>query len=132
MNHGSTVPDGPIDPTWTPIYTTYKDTFPGIAPERVGQETGPAPASIPELEIPEGQIFRVLNADENMSTDEVTLEFRSEAGFNYAIDASSNLVDWVEIASNIAGQADSTTHVADDPALSTVTSRFYRAVLKAE
>ncbi len=131
LDHGSTNPDGPADPTWTPIYATYKDTFPGIAPELVGQETGPAPAIIPELVIPEGEIFRVLNADENVGSNQVTIEFRSEAGFNYAIDASSNLVDWVEIASNIAGQVGSTVHVADDPALSTATSRFYRAILKA-
>jgi hypothetical protein len=129
LDHGSTDPEGPADPTWTPIFGTYKDNFPGIDPLLVGQETGPAPAHIPELEIPEGQIFRVINANENMVANEVTIEFRSEVGFNYAIDASSNLVDWVEISSNIPGEANSTIHIANDPAISTESSRFYRAVL---
>lgn len=39
----------PGDTTWNPIYATYKDIYPGIAPELVDQETGPPPATIPDL-----------------------------------------------------------------------------------
>ncbi len=71
-----------------------------------GSTVPDGPANIPELEIPEGQIFRILESSQDLSATEVSIEFRSDAGFTYAIEYSTNLVEWTEVASNIIGQTD--------------------------
>lgn len=122
----------PDDATWNPIHVTYKDTYPGIDPGQAGNEVAPPPASIPELEIPEAQKFQVLDSHINVSSQEFTLIFNSEVEFNYAIQTSTNLMDWTIISSNIVGQAGATTNLISDPSLQTEHSLFYRAVLLAE
>jgi len=119
----------PGDPTWNPIHVTYKDIYPGINPGQIGEEVAPAPASIPELEIPEAQEFQVLDSGINLSSQDLWLTFNSDSGFSYAIQSSTNLADWTIIASNITGQAGTTTYMANDPSVLTKHAQFYRAVL---
>jgi arylsulfatase A-like enzyme len=118
----------PSDTTWSPIHVTYKDNYPGLDPALVGEEAALPPTSIPDLEIPEGQVL----ASENLTANEVTITFRSEAGFLYNIQASGNLMDWIDVATDIVGLAGSTTQVVTDSARATDDSRFYRAILRAE
>ena len=130
LDHGSTNPSDPADPTWDPIYVTYKDIFPGIAPELIGQESGPAPETVPELVIPEGEAFRITEVMRDEPNEKVTVSFVSEQGFVFDVQASSNLTDttsWTIITNAIPGQSGSTT-VPDIPdSQVTDTRRFYRA-----
>lgn len=118
------------DSTWNPIYGTYKSTFPGIDPSLVNQSTGPAPASLPTLEVPADQQFRILNHSINGAGD-VTLTFPSHAGYTYQIQGSSLLdgSDWDDLGSTVTPSTGSqTTHTANDPDAGEL-KRFYRVIM---
>ncbi|BDS07890.1 hypothetical protein NT6N_29300 [Oceaniferula spumae] len=118
------------DSTWNPIYSTYKSNFPGIAAELIGEPTGPAPASVVDIDTPLDQSFRVTSSAVNQGTG-ITLTFSSEPGFRYQIQGSSNLTNgsWGDLGSVIEATGNSTTHSAPDPDAGE-DRRFYRVVLK--
>jgi len=118
------------DTTWNPIYATYKSNFPGIAPELIGQLTGPAPAAVANIETPLGQSFRVTASTVNQGTG-VTLTFSSEPGFKYQIQGSSFLTEpsWEDLGSQVTATASSTSRTVTDPKAGEV-RRFYRVVMR--
>lgn len=123
----------PADTTWNPIYSTYSSNFPGIDPLLIGEETGPAPAALPNVETPFERSFRIIEEEIDVAAEEFTVTFSSAAGFLYDVQANSDLPDpggWSTIGGNIHGQAGSTTAVISDPATATETTRLYRISLK--
>ena len=118
----------PDDTTWNPIYATYKSNFPGIDPDLIGQSTGPAPASVADIETPGFQSFRVTESP-TTENNNITLTFSSEPGFTYQIQGSSDLQPntWDDLGSPVTPTSGtSTTHSALDPDAVTNTQRFYR------
>ncbi len=81
------------DTTWQPIYSTYKDIFPGIDPSMIGKETGPAPAAIPNLPAPAryGTVFYRFMGPNGLQLDwsieeedgitSYAVEIKTEAGW---------------------------------------------------
>jgi len=131
LDHGSTNPNDPADPTWSPIYSKYKDNFPGIDPALVGKKTGPAPSSLAEAEISTSESFSIT-ASTTDAANNISLTFPSEPGFTYQIQGSStmNSNDWTNLGASVTPTAGtSTTHTVPDPGIETAAHRFYRVQL---
>ena len=130
LDHGSTDPNAPADPTWTPVYTTYKSNFPGIDPSLVGQPTPPAQKTIPDLVAPSGEAFQIRKVIPDDRNKKITVSFVSEEGFLFDVQATSNLMDessWITLTNSIPGQPGSTT-VSNIPDPNIMDAkRFYRA-----
>ena len=134
LDHGTANPSDPADPTWNPIYSVYKSTFPGIDSALIGKETGPAPATIAEIEVPIAETFRVTSSSVDASNN-VSLTFLSEPGFTYQIQGTSTMEsnDWADLGSPVTPSAGtSTTHTVPDPTAGTEDKRFYRVTLMAQ
>lgn len=119
------------DSTWNPIYNTYKSNYPGIDPGQIGQPTGPAPASVPDVQTPVAQSFRVISSSSDASNN-ITLTFPSEPGFTYRIQGSSSLQsgDWDDLGTSVTPNSGTqTTHTVPDPDAAAENRRFYRVVL---
>ncbi|WP_018969243.1 sulfatase-like hydrolase/transferase [Rubritalea marina] len=99
----------PADSTWTPVYVTYKSNYPDIDPAQVGQETGPAPATIPEVSVPTDQSFRVME-ESWQSADTLRIRFNSELGFTYQIERSTTLDSnsWTSVGGTVTASASET------------------------
>jgi len=128
LDHGSATPNAPADPTWSPIYGTYKSNYPNIAQAKIGQETGPAPSSIPELAAPLKTSFNILSSSTDAAHN-TTLNFSSVAGITYQIQTSTNLNDWVNTGSPITATSGTTSITLPAPNGSSEARRFYRVKL---
>lgn len=118
--------------TWNPLFATYKSEFPA-GPTRDGAPDGAptpaAPASLPQLNVPADQVFRVLDSHLRTPTNDLEVRFSSSDGFHYAIQASSNLIDWVTIDAKIQGQEKMTTARIPSSAIPSGDHGFFRAIL---
>jgi polysaccharide biosynthesis protein PslG len=61
-----------------------------------------------------------------LSNGAVRLGFIGTTGFNYSIQASTNFIDWLTIATNVAGT--NGNYAYDDPAVTNSSARFYRVI----
>jgi hypothetical protein len=127
------------DPTWEPLFTTYKQNFidasaaEGQSIGIVGQATAPAPASIPdaaEVSAPEGFSFQAL-APVALGGGDLQFSFDSHSGFYYQVQASNTLAhdSWVDIGDSWFAAGDSSQVTVNDPDSLTSDKRFYRVIL---
>ncbi|MFC4992310.1 sulfatase-like hydrolase/transferase [Rubritalea tangerina] len=117
-------------PTWNPLYATYKDNFPGLDPELVGQETGPSPRSVTDVPIPNTGGFTVATQSVDTSGN-LTLNFASHSGFTYQVQVSDSLDSdsWQNLGSPVLADSNSTQINLLDAAAETASKRFYRVML---
>ncbi|MES2983076.1 MAG: sulfatase [Verrucomicrobiota bacterium] len=87
------------------------------------------PAEVPQVTVPLAQTFRILSSLPDGTEKNVTLSWRSENGFTYDIEASSELEAWEKIATGIDATGTTTSATVPDPNMNSSTKRFYRVVL---
>jgi len=118
------------DPSWSPVYATYKSTYPGVAAGDIDQPTGPSPASVPELGAPSDWQFGVINVNVDNSNN-LTVDFHSEDGFKYQLQVSESLenTSWVNLGPVYLAEADISQVILNDAANAGKDKRFYRVKL---
>ncbi|NWK56257.1 sulfatase-like hydrolase/transferase [Verrucomicrobiaceae bacterium N1E253] len=125
------------DPTWQPIFATYKQEFadnsPIIGDADVGNTTPPAPVSTPAKDsVPAPADFSfTTETPTNLGNNNLQFTFDSHDGFAYQVQASNSLESdsWVNIGSTVTASGDSTEFTVNDPAAATAPRRFYRVIL---
>jgi len=128
LDHGSTDPNAPTDPTWSPLYATYKSNYPGIDLSKVGQETGPNPISIPDVDVPVEQSFRIISISQTAQNQPNSITVSSEPEFKYQLQTSTTLNnDWVDVGSPVTATSTTTTFTHSAP--NGDPRRFYRVIL---
>jgi hypothetical protein len=73
---------------------------------------------------PQTQALRIVDSAFNATTGQFTLTWESQAGATYAVEASSDLGTWTEIASGVASGGTRTTY-SDTPGAG-ISARYYR------
>lgn len=120
----------PGDATWTPLQVTYNSNYPDLDPGLIGTQVPFAPASLPDIEIPEADRFEVLSSDFSDPLNP-SFEFRTEPNYRFQVQCRESLTtgDWVDLGTALEADASTETLAPSDPSASGAAERFYRVNL---
>jgi hypothetical protein len=93
-----------------------------------GETVAYPPADVPDVEVEFEETFRVTEEEVNLVTNEVTLTWKSEAGFVYEVRASSDLVNWGAPLATVTATGVKTTWKGEDEGLGGVSGRRFYVV----
>ena len=84
---------------------------------------------VPDVLVPAGQEFRIIGLQADPELGTVALSWRSEVGFAYHVEVSTDLGAWQRIGSTIRATRSTTDTVVNDPGMRQSADRYYRVVL---